>query len=646
MKKSIRARGFAPVLSALSIVCVQAYAQAQPPISPDVVVTAERRPRTSDQTFQSVSVVTREQIESSGALSIMDLLNGLAGVNISRNGGLGKATSVFMRGTNTNQLLVLIDGVRVSAAGTGTFDWNAIVPEQIEKIEVVRGPLATLYGSDAIGGVIQIFTRQARPGVAISHTVGSFGTQQTEMSFGGGDAWRYGLRLGQMTTDGMQTLLNNSTKFGATQKHIDGNLFGQIDSNTNLHMGLSYMEGANKDESGPSSTHSYHSFARVDHVNSDVWSQVLQLNAAGVSLLVPQGYPPGKFNTERVGLSWQHLLKFGKSELNVGLETWSDHVVKMDYDNSANNLSNDLNSKAVFGQYAVNWLDFDWRLGLRQDRHNVYGNQSTHNIGLGKKINSKLQLLASYGTAFKAPAANDLYWPHSVEPSYDNNGPTSFAAGTCGPTVYNYGSPTPCFYDFNGNLNLKPEQSKTSEIGMRYVDGFSAHVNYFETNISNLITWNSSVSGTGANYGAYYMPENLQSVNIRGLETGLSQQVGAWFFAGQYTRLLATNADKQQQLDRRPKNSAALTASTKMGSHKISASTVIASERLDSGGTVVLPGYAVLNLSDLITLNQAWSVQLRMENVLNRDYRVATSFGTPYATPGRSGYVTLRYNMH
>lgn len=646
MKKSIRARGFVPALSLLSLASVHALAQSQYSSEPEVVVTTNRREVTADQVFQSVSVITRQQIEESGAQSIMDLLAGLSGVQTARSGGAGKATSVYMRGTTTNQLLVLVNGVRVSAGGTGEFDWNSLLPEQIEKIEVVRGPLASLYGSDAVGGVIQIFTRTPQSGVSIAQTLGSYGTRQTDVSMGGGDEWVYGLRMGTKSIDGMQTLVTKANRFGSSQKYIDGTLNRKLDRDTRLQFGLSYGEGNNEDEYGLNFSRNYSGFARIDHATTESWQQTLQLSSFGVNLTVPKGYPPGEFSTDRTALSWQNLFTMSSGLLTLGADTWTDKVVKLDYWNAANNVQKELVTNAIFGQYATKWQDIDWQLGGRRDHHNVYGNQSTFNAAVGKKISPKLHVMSSYGTAFKAPAANDLYWPHSAEPAdYDSSGnPVSTSTGTCGPTVLTNGLPTLCIYDMVGNSSLKPEKSKTAEIGLRYVDGYALSLNYFETKISDLISWKSTVQGVGDAYGSYYQPVNVNEVRIRGLETGLSQRLADWFVGAQYTRLLAIDQETGLQLDRRPKDSAAITLSKEIKNHKVTAMLQLASERLDSSGRNILAGYGLMNVSDLYKIDPNWSLLARVDNVLDKKYTLATSFGTPYATPGRSAYLTLRYS--
>lgn len=653
MKKSIaiRARGFAPVLSLVALACASVWAQNTSVASADVIVTANRRAVTADQTFQSVSVITREQIEQSGAQSIMELLAGLPGVTTARNGGVGKATSIYLRGTTTSQLLVLIDGVRASAAGTGEFDWNTLLPEQVDRIELVRGPAATLYGSDAVGGVLQIFRKEPQKGFSIAQTLGSYGTRHADVSVAGGEDWRYGISVGERSIDGMQTVVNNPNRYGSTQRYVSANVKGNVSRGMRLQTGVGYSEGDNADEYGNNLLRNHNGFVRLEHDTASNWQQIFQLSQFGMNMKVPDGYPPGEFSTDRLSLSWQNLLITQVGLFTLGAETWTDKVTKLDYSGASSNVYKELTTRAAFAQYAHRWQDIDWQLGARRDQHNVYGDQSTFNAAMGKKLTPKLQVLASHGTAFKAPSANDLYWPHVVEPNFDY-GTTpatqrTAAGGTCGPTVLTTaGRPIACVFDTVGNASLKPERSTTSELGLRYADGYTLGVNYFETQIHDLIAWKSQTLGTGEAYGAYYEPKNVSQANIKGLETSVSQRFSNWVLNGQYTRLLATNLDTGQQLDRRPKNSAAVSASTQVGRHKIAASWQLASERLDSSGAYKLAGYGVVNLVDSYQIDRQWSVTGRVENIVNKKYNLATSFGTPYATPQRSAYLTLRYNHH
>lgn len=624
----------------------QAESEAQ---DANVVVTANRRPTSVDETFQSVTLISRNDIESRNPQSIMDLLVGLPGLHVNRNGGPGRATSVMMRGSNSNQVLVLVDGLRASDLSTGEFDWNSILPEQIERIEVVRGPLASLYGSDAIAGVIHIFTRQPAQGFSVEQTLGSYGTRKTSASLAGGEGWKYALTVGDRHTDGMRNLINNPRLYSFDQKNAGLQLSRQFDVDTRLKFLINRTEGENAFDNGPTS---FSSFARSigfdQRVNSN-WAHAIKVGWSGFNLSVPYEYPPGKFQTERKSVSWHNTVQTGHGYLVLGTDFWAENAIKLDYDNRDNNLDKTLRNSAVFGQYAFEWQRLKWQMAMRHDHQNLYGSVNTYNLGVGRQFSKGWQWHASHGTAFKAPTTNDLFWPHSVEPNYDWSDPSnpvalSASAGTCGPTVLTGGAPTPCVYDTAGNPHLRPESSRTSEVGLRYSGTYRLALNLFETQVKDLISWDSRYGGTGENFAQFWFPNNLSAVRMRGFEASYSRTWDAWTAGMQWTWLDAINEESGKQLDRRPKNAASASLGYAWSGHLTRAELLAVSSRLNNSGASTLPGYAVLNLSDRWKLANNWTLIARLDNVFDTRYvLVANGAQTAYATPRRSGYLTLRY---
>lgn len=618
--------------------------------NPNIVVTANRRPVSVDDTFQSVSVIEREEIAARNPQTIMDLLAGLPGVQMNRSGGPGRATSLLMRGANANQILVLVDGLRVSDLATGEFDWNSILPEQVERIEVVRGPLASLYGSDAVAGVIQIFTRRPQNGFSAEQTLGSYGTRKTTATLGGGDEWVYGLSAGTYHTNGMQSLTNNPRLYSFQQKNAGLKLDRQFNADARLKLAWNQSEGENAFDNGPTTFSSFARSASFDQRLSATWSHTLKVGWTGYMLSVPNEQPPGKFQTERRAISWHNHIQTGAGDLVLGTDVWAENAVKLDYANPSNNVDKNLRNAAVFGQYAFEWERLKWQLGMRHDHQNFYGSANTYNLGVGKQFAQGWQWSASHGTAFKAPSTNDLFWPHSLEANYDwyQSPPAalSASAGTCGPTVMTWGSPTPCAYDTAGNPNLRPETSRTSEVGLRYSGDFRFAVSYFETHVKDLINWDSRYGGTGQDYVQYWYPNNLSSVRMRGLEASYSRTWNAWTTAAQWTWLDAINQETGLQLDRRPKQTAAVSLGYRWLGHTTRAEVLMVSSRLNNSGANTLPGYALVNLSDSWKITPHWTLLARVDNVFDTRYvLVANGSQTPYATPTRSAYLTLRYTM-
>lgn len=629
--------------------CLCAFAHPDAAVS-EVLVTAQRQAATADETIQAVSVIRREDIEQRNPQSIMDLLVGLPGLQVNRNGGPGRVTTVLMRGANANQVLVLVDGLRASDIFTGEFDWNSISPEQIERIEVVRGPLTSLYGSDAVAGVIQIFTRQAGKGVSLEQTVGSYGTRQSSARISAGDEWKFSLQAGLRHTDGMQNLVNNPRTYSFDQQFAGLKLQRDWGTQTRLQLDLNQTDNKSAFDNGPSRSGSFARSLALEHQVNPAWKQVLQLGWMGYELRVPYEFPPGRFNTERQSLSWQNQLRLGPGQGTFGVDAWSESALKQDFSNAANGVDRTLRNTGVFGQYGMDWQSWRAQLALRQDHQNFFGTASTYNLGVGRSWASGWRWNASHGTAFKAPTVNDLFWPVSSEPNMNWAAsppvPLSASAGTCGPTVMTQGTPTPCAYVSAGNPALRPEHAKTTEIGLRYNGPYRLGVQWFETQVNDLIVWDSRYTGTGQDFVQYWFPNNVQAVRLRGVETSYSQVWKSWGIAGQWSWLDATNAQTGQTLDRRPKNSASLTLTYRWQQHLTRMELLAVSSRLNNSGATVLPGYAVLNASHSWQVASQWRLVARLDNVFDTRYTLTASGGNiPYANPGRSAYLTLRYSM-
>jgi vitamin B12 transporter len=616
-------------------------------IASDIVVTATRRPISVDDSFQSVTVIGREEIEAANVQSLSDLLQGLAGVQVNRSGGPGRTTTVFLRGANANQTLVLVDGLRASALSNGEFDWNSIAPNQINRIEVVRGPLASLYGSDAIAGVIQIFTNRFQPGYAMEQTLGSYGTRKSRAEFSGGEEWKYAISAGTTHTDGLQNLVNNPKKYSFDQNSASLAIAREIDGSRQFKFNLNQNESKSALDRGPSSSSSFNRSFDYDSRVNDNWSYSVKVGWMGADLEVPFESPPGLFKTDRKSLALSHLLKSGDNYLTLGADVWSENVVKLDYQNPSNNLDKNLRNASIFGQYSFEWQKFNWQAALRHDRQNYYGRANTYNLAVSKDIAPGWRLSASHGTAFKAPTSNDLFWPHSIEANmnWDTFAPLTAASGTCGPNVF--GNPVPCQYDTAGNPSLKPESSKTTEIGLRFKGDASFGLNYFETQVKDLINWDSHYAGAGESYTQFWFPNNLDTVRMRGLEIQYARKWNDWSLGTQWTALSAIDARSHQQLDRRPKQSAALTLGYRWADHLSRAELLMVSSRLNNSGADQLPGYVVANMSDRWQINPHWALVSRLDNVFDTRYKVvANGSRVAYATPARSAYLTLRYTMH
>ncbi len=590
--------------------------QSEPPILEEIVVTATRTARTADETLAAVTVISRRDIERSQANSLDEVLRAVPDLEISRNGGYGKSTSLFLRGTNADHVLVLVDGVRAASATLGTYAWENLRPEQVERIEIVRGPRAALYGSDAVGGVIQIFTRKAR-GPFVQAGLGSHGTREIGAGLGGGESWRYSLEAGHFRSDGIPTNTVFTQSHGYENTHFAVGLEGEIVPDIKLGLDFTHAQGHSELDSntGNEDFRNQVFSARLAHKISDTWSQRLLLGHVLDDYTTHSPSSPSNITTRRTSLAWQHDLALIPAGLTtLGLDLWRDRA---DKDNSGT-IHQSLDTVAVFAQQQWRALGSDWVLGLRGDHHDRFGEKTTGSLAWGRDLTPHTRLTASWGTAFKAPTVNGLYWPYSSDVFF----------GTTYITL--------------GNPNLRPESSRSLELGLRHkLDAdVTLSANLYRTRIKDLIEWQATQTGAAE---FTYQPANVSRAAIDGLELSVSGRLVGWRVKGGLTFLDAENTSTGNQLDRRPKRKLGLNLGRALGQGDLQAEWIAASARNDLNGAVRLGGYGIVNMAYLHPLGKDLDLQARVENLFDKDYVLASSYSGDYNTFGRSFFLTLRY---
>ncbi|MCW8917406.1 MAG: TonB-dependent receptor [Gammaproteobacteria bacterium] len=563
---------------------IQAADEALSPI----VVTATRTAQSADETLASVTVITRAEIESSQATSLMELVQSrTVGLDLSRNGGPGSNTSLMLRGTNSNHLLVLIDGVRVNSAIDGGFKWNNLPLAQIERIEIVRGPRSTLYGADAIGGVVQIFTRK-ETGLYATLGGGSYNTLRTELGSGGTlGAGRYHLNAGYLESSGF-----SAAKPGTWGYEPDDDGY----ANSNLGAGIDYPLGSK----GQASLNLLHSDADVETDDGsssqrndsgslalnwrlgDPWQQTLILGHAADHYESDDGY---RVHSLRHSASWQHDIQTSDNSL---LSAGIDHVTESG--ESEGSYDEQTRTNALFAQYQWGVKRLDLLLGARTDDHSGFGHQETGNITLGGRLGGG-RLYASYGSAFKAPTFLQRYYP-------------------------TYGNPA-----------LKPEESVTSELGYRFG---ALQASLFDTHIENLINFT---------YPSGY--SNVSRAHIQGIELEYGLKVESWQLNSGFTLQKTEDEQSGDPLLRRADKKLFFTASGPVSTHgSIGIEASYTGPRMDYGDTE-LHAFTLLNLTGEYRFTTQWSLRGRIENLLDEEYELASG----YNTPGASAYLTLNYRQ-
>lgn len=575
-----------------------------------VIVTASRTARTADETLASVSVISRADIERRQAQSVPELLAGLPGVAISNNGGFGKTSAVFLRGSEAGHVLVLIDGVKVGSATLGTTSFEQLPVDQIERIEVVRGPRSSLYGSEAIGGVIQIFTRKGGGALTPNFSIGagSYGTGQFSAGVTGGGAnnW-YSVNLSGIDTNGFNAC-NGSASAGCytVEPDKDGyrNLAGSARAGWRLGNGAEVdmrwlrSNSATKFDGG---------FVNESKTAQQVLGGSLRFSPlaawrvallAGTSLDESDSYKDGtwksRFDTRRDTLSWQNDFSLDTNQLlTIGLD-YQDDSIASNTDYAVTSRDN----RGLFVQYQGDFGAHSLQFSVRGDDYQQFGSHNTGAAAWGYKLGGGMRLTASYGSAFKAPTFNDLYYP-------------------------GYGS-----------ADLKPESSRSAEVGLSGSGRVNWALNAYRTEVDDLIAYDAS----------RYAPGNVASALIRGLEASVGMRLADWQVNAYATLLDPENrsagTNNGKNLARRPEQSLRLDLDRDLGQYRVGATLLAAGARYDDlANTRRLGGYATLDLRADYKLAKDWLVQAKAANLFDRDYETAAF----YNQPGRSLFVTLRY---
>lgn len=605
------------LVAGLSLCACAASLQAAEETPLTINITAGRTPQSNVDTLASVTVIDRAEIERRQARSVQEALRGVPGLGFSNNGGLGKATSVFLRGTESDHVLVLIDGIRVGSATLGTTSFQDIPIDQVERIEVVRGPRSSLYGADAIGGVIQIFTRKGGGAFTPRLSVGggSHGTQDYSAGLSGGGGTRGWFNVGgsHLETRGINACDGVPFPPGGGCFVNEPDHDGYRNTGASLRAGYRltdtlgveghYLrsEGENEFDGSVFASNSTDFVqdvvgARLNWQALPFWTMSL---SGGRSRDLSDNFFDGAFNgtfdTERRSASWQNDFALGaRHRLTLGTDWLDDRV-----NGTTTYPVRSRDNAAGFGQYQGRFGEHDLTLAARHDDNQQFGGHTTGSLAWGYRLSPTLRLMASWGSAFKAPTFNELYFP------------------------------------FFGNPDLKPEESDSYELGLAGENaGVNWSVNAYQTKIDELIAFDSVTFG----------PANIDQARIRGLEAIASTQIAGWDVATNLSALDPENrghsANRGNQLPRRAKLMARLDVDRAFGTWRVGTSVYGEGQRYDDLANMhALGGYVTLDLRTAYAVHRNWSLEGKLANLLDKDYRTARFFNQD----GRNIMFTVRY---
>ncbi|HED33472.1 MAG TPA: TonB-dependent receptor [Gammaproteobacteria bacterium] len=587
----------------------------------EVIVTANRYSQTTDESLSSTTVITRADIEKSSALDLPALLSHVAGFDLRSSGAYGKATSAFVRGTNSDHLLTLVDGVKLYSATAGNTAFQHIPLDQIERIEIVRGPRSSVYGSEAIGGVLQIFTRKAkkRSSASINSGLGSNNSKEFSVNFAGvTEKASISLNARRFRTDGIDAIVHTAPNDndGYDNDSVSATIDYRFNQTFSLKSSFMNAQGNTQFDNCFNTT----TFAISDDCSSDfvqqTFSNTLSITPAGIwdgQLQLGtsrdlndnfwESAPNGTFETNRYDSSFINNLQLSENQLLViGIDSEIDFVDATPYPATTPDSRYNV---GFFTAWNANFSRLNIELNTRTDDNEQFNRHNTGSIALGLKISDSINTFISYGSAFKAPSFNELYFP------------------------------------FFGQDNLKPEESTNLEIGLRgkHAAG-NWSLNMYQNKIDNLISFDTTT----------FLANNIDRSQITGAEFTSNAQLSQWNINSSLSYTDPVNKsgpDKGKQLQARTKSTFSLTANRNFGDYNLGMSLLAQSKRYqNSDNTNSTSGYALIDLTSEYNFTSRLKLALKLNNVFDRDYAVNQTFtGSNYSTLGRNVFVNLIYNM-
>ncbi|MBU1424512.1 MAG: TonB-dependent receptor [Gammaproteobacteria bacterium] len=596
-------------LFAALLLAATPLAQAATDSMDEVVVTATRTERTLSETLAHTTVITRKDIENSQVTDVPTLLRSLAGVEIYQSGGIGKQSSLFMRGTNSSHTLVLLDGVRINSATTGATAIDQLMLDQVERIEVVRGNVSSLYGSDAIGGVIQIFTRrgQGEPTFNAQAGSGSYRTRKLSAGYGGKtETAAFNFQASRFITSGYSAL--NQTIYPNANPDNDGYANTSLSGNwrksmaTNHAVSLSAFDSRGEvkydnaygtaTEVNISKTRTGKLAVTLEDRFSQYWLSALTRSRGTDELnTLTDGVSISHLKTVNDQWNWQNTVTL--DETNTIMVASESQQQRLESDQAYALTERKISSLVT--AYTARTETQQLQVNRRQDRYSDFGLANTWLFAYGLQLNPGWRATYSNGTAFKVPTFNDMHAP----------------AG------------------WGANPDLLPEDAHNREWGLHYKDQTQQiDIAYFNNQISNLIAADSS-----------WVMQNIGHARIKGTELAYKSQQGATLWTAAMTWQDPRNELTGALLPKRAKKFGNIGFFNQAERLRWGAELQYSGRREETNGTV-LSSYSLFNLTARYDLGKRTDVSLRVDNLFNKNYVAA--YG--YNIPGRTLFLGLNYH--
>ncbi|MDX1757857.1 MAG: TonB-dependent receptor [Marinobacter sp.] len=577
-----------------------------------IVVTGTAGPLTIGESLSSVTVIKDEEIQAQNPAEFKDLLRGQPGIDVVTNGSFGKHTSVFTRGTGSDSTVFLIDGVRLRSATSGGAPWQFVPVELVERVEIVRGPRSSLYGADAVGGVIQAFTVDPAPGHHgwIEAAAGNFDTQRVNVgAAASSEHTRISLNGLYKESDGAPVVEDGDDR-GYRNSAGVARLVHEFDNGGEAALVLLESRGNTEFDSGNTDFLIRTFGFRLDAPVSDYWRSSVQLSEARDEQETFGSFSDSVFNTVSRTARWDNTLTWDVHEWVIGAELQDEAVtstVEFDEDSRSNS--------ALFTQLRLHFGPSDVQLSLRGDDNEAYGKNETGGIALGHSLDSYHRIRASYGSSFRAPTFNDLFYPFQT-----------FDSGT----------------SFTGNPDLEPEKSDAYELGASgSYQNWYWDLAIYQMDIENLIELQFDIPTLTLS------PQNVSDAQIRGAELNAGLDLNDWRINASLAVTDPRDEETDNRLRRRSSKSARLDVDRDLANWSVGGSVAAYGYRYDDAANDKrLPGFATLDLRTSWTFAQDWTTRLTVANVLDREYSTAERFdGSKYIAAGRTAMLSVRYDF-
>ena len=593
-----------------------------------IVVTATRTPTKTSNVIAQTRVIDSEELQRYQGQTVTDVLKNQPGINITQSGGMGTASNFYMRGFDSKQVLVIIDGIRYGSISLGSPSLNLLSADQLDRIEILYGASgSSIYGSDAMGGVIQIFTK----GNSVDKS-----NVSTSIGYGSNNHYQVGvtaqlknatssmsLGVSRNETDGFNVIANpESVDYNADDdgfKSTNASLALQHKLSDSLSAGLSalYTDSTTDiDSAGNAFPNAY-----SDQKNGSANAYLQYETPLTVSKLSYGQSIDKSTSHDANSINYQEGSQYDTTQEQARLETsinaqpgtvivgaewlsqkldasdvldfsgYPDPAVQTPYD------PNDRTVKSAFVGYQLADSYYDLQANYRVDDNSQYGNESTYNLGAAIRPLAGMRIGANYATGFRAPTFNDLYWPGFSNP------------------------------------NLKPERTKNTEVFVEYAnDAQTSRLTGYYTDAEDLIS-NAA---------------NISEAKIKGLSLTSDWNMNDFIFGLGYDYLdakdkTANSASYDQQLAYRPKNSGLIYVGYQQPMFDVRLEAKHTDDRITAENNK-LDSYTLLNLSGAVYINPNLRANLRVDNITDEDYTLSSQHGNVYTTEGTSYFGSLTYN--